>query len=132
MLCRNLKGKFREHSNDFKTLKMKTIDASPARASLPSTRKWILFLTVLVFYFSLYLLDKDTQGVSDIWNARVIPGLLFYFVPTYILCTVVFRTSGGITLTKFVLQLIATVVTSFLAIAGILLAMRYLGLLGES
>ncbi len=51
----------------------------------------IIALVVLAFYLLLVLIDGDTHSAGDVFNLRILPAMILYGLPAFIVCALLFR-----------------------------------------
>lgn len=63
------------------------LSQSPALSSTSKPKKISgLWMAIPAFFTMLLLVwvDKDTRGIEDLWNWRILNGMLFYFFPIWL------------------------------------------------
>ena len=65
---------------------------SPPPSVKSSKLHYLLFFALLFIYLGLVLLDKDTHHWRDVLNIRILPGMLLYVLPPWVISSFLLRT----------------------------------------
>ncbi|GJM35314.1 MAG: hypothetical protein DHS20C18_43150 [Saprospiraceae bacterium] len=66
-------------------------EAPPVRSDSSGGVYSLLATGILLMFFLLIIVDKDTQSLKDIFNVRILPALLLYFTPAFVVSSVLYE-----------------------------------------